>query len=75
VGKGLEKIILRLRVSNLEAQLEMRGIERAGLSREIESLQTSPERRAEALARREVVLTEWVAILAKLEDLRDKAAN
>jgi hypothetical protein len=75
MDEGLEKIILRLRLSNLEAQLELRGIERAGLSREIESLQTSPGRRAEALARRDVVLAEWLDILAKLEDLRGKAAN
>ncbi|MGO9619728.1 MAG: hypothetical protein ACLPH3_23980 [Terracidiphilus sp.] len=57
-------------IDNLEAQLVVRELERVGLNFEIDSPQIVPERKAEAIARRDVVLVEWGEIMTELEELR-----
>jgi hypothetical protein len=56
--------------SNLEARLVVAEMERVGLEFELRSPQITPERKAEAIARRDAVLIEWGEIMTKLEDLR-----
>lgn len=60
-----------LRLDNLEALLVLREIERVGLNFEIDSQKITPERKAEAIARRDEVLIEWGETLTELEDLRN----
>ena len=48
-----------LRIDNLEAQLVLYEIARVGFNAEIDSPQTTPERKAEAIASRDKVLIEW----------------
>ena len=50
-----------LRLDNLRAMLVLSEIERVGLNFEIDSSQTTPERKAEATARRDAVMIEWGA--------------
>lgn len=57
-------------VTNLEARLQVSEIERVSLNFEIGSPQVTPERKAEAIARRDAVLIEWGEIMTKLEELR-----
>jgi hypothetical protein len=70
----IEEICRRLQLTNLKAQLALREIEHVGLNFEIDSLQTSPERKAEATARRDAALIEWGEIFTELEDLRNSSA-
>jgi hypothetical protein len=57
-------------VTNLEARLQVSEIERVALNFEIGSPQITLERKAEAIARRDVVLIEWGEIMTRLEELR-----
>jgi hypothetical protein len=57
-------------LSNLEARLQVSEIERVALNFELRSRQITPERKAEATARRDAVLIEWGEIMTKLEELR-----
>ena len=66
---NLEELHLRMRVSNLEARLELHEIEIAALSKEIASRLTSASRREEAKELREVQQAEWRQIKAKLDEL------
>ena len=50
----------------LKAQLALHETERAALTKEIESPRTTPERKAEAIARRDTSLTEWAEIVNEL---------
>ena len=50
----------------LKAQLALREMERTALSNEIESPLTTPERRAEAIIRRDASLIEWAEIMNEL---------
>ena len=59
-----------LRIDNLEALLVLYEIARVGFNAEIDSPQTTPERKAEAIARRDNVLIEWGETITELDDLR-----
>ena len=64
-----EEIIRRLQISTLKAQLVLREIERVALNAEIDSPHTSPERRMEATARRDISLIEWGEIMTELAEI------
>jgi hypothetical protein len=66
----IDRIWRLLRLDNLEALLVLREIERVGLNFQIDSPETTPERKIEAIARRDKVLIEWGETLTELEDLR-----
>ena len=66
----MERMRRLLRLDNLEALLVLREIERVGLNFQIDSPETTPERKMEAIARRDKVLIEWGETLTELEDLR-----
>jgi hypothetical protein len=66
----LDEIHWRLRVSNLEARVELREIEAAALTREITSPLTSVARQNEAFQRRQALLTEASELKAELDQLR-----
>jgi hypothetical protein len=65
----LDEIRWRLRVSNLEARVELREIEAAALTREITSPLTSAARQAEAMQRRQTLLTEASELKAELDQM------
>jgi hypothetical protein len=67
---GVEDVHRRLRISNLEARSELHEIEIAALTREIASPLTSPERRAQATARRDAALAELSGIKTRLDEMR-----
>jgi hypothetical protein len=67
----IDRIWRILVLDNLEAQLVVHEIERVGLNFEIDSPQVTPERKAEAIARRDTVLIEWGEIMTELEELRN----
>jgi hypothetical protein len=67
----IDRICRLLRTDNLEAQLVLREIERVGRNRVIDSPQTTPERKAAAIARRDAALIEWGEIITELEELRN----
>ena len=52
----------------LKAQLALRELERLALTKEIESPLTTPERKTEAIARRDASLIEWAEIMNELGD-------
>jgi len=54
-----EDTLRRMRISTLEAKLELREIESDGLSREIKSPLTSRQRRVECVERRDDLQVEW----------------
>jgi hypothetical protein len=66
----LDEIRWRLRVSNLEARVELREIEAAALMHEITSPLTPAARQAEAIQRREALLTESIELKAELDQMR-----
>lgn len=66
----LDEIRRRLRITNLEARIELREIEAEALVREIRSPLTSAARRAEAIERRTALLTERSAIKTELDEMR-----
>lgn len=71
----IDRICRLLRLDNLEAQLVLREIERVGLNAQIDSPETTPERRAKAIARRDNSLIEWGEIMTELEELRRTATD
>lgn len=66
------EIILRLKINELEAQLALREIERAGLNREIADPATSPERVWESTLQRERSLVKWSEGIIELHNLRNE---
>jgi hypothetical protein len=66
----MDDINRRLRVSRLEAKRELIEIERDALLNEINSSLTSQDRREEAFARREELMSQWNGIMEELEILR-----
>lgn len=60
-----------LRLDNLRAMLVLSEIERVGLDFEIDPSQTTPERKAEAIARRDAVMIEWARRITELQELED----
>ena len=67
---NLDEIRIRMRISNLEARLEMLEIEIAALDREIASPLTPSKRMAEATERRDAGRVIASGINAELEELR-----
>jgi hypothetical protein len=67
----VSEILLRLTISERQAQLALREIERVALTREIDDPLTSPDRRPEAMLRRDRSLVEWGEIMTELQDLRE----
>ena len=63
------EIVRRLQISTLKAQLVLREIERVALNAEIDFPNTSPERRVEATARRDISLIEWGEIMTELSEI------
>jgi len=66
------EIILRLKISELEAQLVLCEIERVGLSRQIEGPDFDLGERDRAVVRRERVVVEWGEIMVELYELRER---
>ena len=66
----LDEIRGRMRVSNLEARVELREIEAAASTREITSPLTSATRRTELIQRRDALTTEVSELKAELERVR-----
>ena len=64
----LEELERRLRLSMLKAQLALREMERTALTIEIDSPLTTPERKAQAIARRDASLIEWAEIMNEVGD-------
>jgi hypothetical protein len=60
-----------MRIANLEARRELPEIERAALTREIDSPLTGALGRKTAIKRRDVVLSEWAEIVEELQALRN----
>ena len=71
----IDRICRLLRLDNLEAQVVLREIERVGLNAQIDSPETTRERRAKAIARRDASLIEWGEIMTELEELRRTSAD
>jgi hypothetical protein len=66
----IDEIRWRLRVSNLEARIELREIEAAAFSRQIASRFTSPARQTELAQRRLDLLSEAANLRAELNQMR-----
>ena len=69
----LDDVRRRMRISNLEARLELHEIEIAALSTEISSPLTSSHRSEEANERRDAQQAEWWKIKAELDEMRRSA--
>ena len=69
-----EEMRRKLMLSMLKAQLALREIERVALTDEIERPDTSPERKADAIARRDATIIEWGEIMSELESSGDVSA-
>jgi hypothetical protein len=66
----LDEIRWRMRVTNLEARIELREIDAAAFTREIASPLTPATRRTELIARRAATLTEVSKLKAELDLVR-----
>ena len=66
----LDEIRWRMRVTNLEARIELREIDAAACTREIASPLTPATRRSELIAHRAATLTEVSKLKAELEQVR-----
>ncbi len=69
--EAIGEIILRLKISELEAQLALREIERVGLNWVIDDSKTDPDEKYRLELRRERVLIEWGEIMSELQELRE----
>lgn len=67
-------ILRRLYISNLKALLGVGEVERAALNFEIDSPQITPQRRAEAIARRDAVMIAWGERITELQQLEGSIA-
>ena len=65
-----EEVGRRFLIDNLEALLVALEVERNGRILEIDSPDSTPERRIEATARLDAVLVKWGETLTALKDLR-----
>ena len=68
---AIGEIILRLKISELEAHLALREIERVGLNWVIDDPKTDPDEKYRLELRRERVLVEWGEIMIELQELRE----
>lgn len=64
------EIVLKLRITELGAQLALREIERLGLSRQINDPSFDPGEKERAVLRRERTIIEWGEIMTDLQELR-----
>lgn len=69
-GDELDEIRWRMRVTNLEARVELREIEAAAFTRELKSPLTPEPRRTELTRRRGAILAEVFELKAELEQMR-----
>ena len=67
----IDRLYRLLRTNHLEAQLVLYEIARVGFNAEIDSPETPPERRAEAIELRDASLIEWGESITELEELRN----
>jgi hypothetical protein len=70
-----EEIRLRLRISKLEAQVELCDIERVDLKRILNSPRTSPAELSEALQRAEILERDFAKLSQALKELRSTHPN
>lgn len=66
------EIILRLKITELEAQLAVREIERETLNRLIADPDADPAQRVKAELRRDRSLVEWGEIMTELQGRREE---
>ena len=66
----IERIWQALLTEHLEARTVLCEIRLAGLKFEIDSPQTAPGRKAEAVVQRDAVLVEWGEVMTRLADAR-----
>lgn len=66
----LEDLRRRMRITNLEARLDLHEIEIAAFDRELASALTSRDRKAEATERRDALLRERCEIKTELDQMR-----
>ena len=70
MDESLDDIYRRMRITKLEARLESIEIERGVLQHEIDSPLTSPDRKAEAIARQDDLLSKGAEIVEELKILK-----
>jgi hypothetical protein len=70
IGKADSNILRRLLIGAKEARLVACQIALLGLNFEIDSPQTKPMRKAEAIRRRDIVLVQWGEIMTELDELQ-----
>lgn len=67
---GLEDVHQRMRISNLEARMELHWIEIAALTKRIAHPLTNPRRREEATVQRDIQQAQWWDLKAELDEMR-----
>jgi hypothetical protein len=68
--RDFERAQCQILASSLEARLQVSEIERVALNFELGSPQITPERKVDAMARRNAVLIQWGETMTQLEELR-----
>lgn len=71
----IEEIILKIRITELEALLVLCEFERGVLNRRIEDAETDEEDRCTATIRRDRTIIEWGGIMTELHELRERQAH
>ncbi|HLY40504.1 MAG TPA: hypothetical protein VKR52_04780 [Terracidiphilus sp.] len=71
----ISEIILRLKISELEAQAVLRELERDAWNKVIDDPNTNEDDRSRASIRRDRTIIEWGEIMTELQELRDLQAN
>lgn len=69
------RILRRLRIGKLKTMLAVGEIERVALNFELGSPQITPQRKTEALARRDAVMIEWAQRMTELQELESFCAT
>jgi hypothetical protein len=67
--RDFERAQCQILASSLEARLQVSEIERVALNFELGSPQITPERKVDAMARRNAVLIQWGETMTQLEEL------
>jgi len=65
------EIILKLKITELQAQLALRELERVALNLEIDDPATDDDRKHLASIRRDRTVIEWGEIMTELQELRE----
>jgi hypothetical protein len=66
------EIILRLKITELEAQLALREIMRVGLNQQIDDPETEGGERYLAALRRDRTIIEWGELMTELQEFRER---